>query len=103
VTKFGRVYAIYISDVDSLTFIKYFIIAAARITDFITKPKLSIEFTEYVNVFDIKKAGVLAAHSKNEYIINLNGNKSSFGSLYNLSAKKLKVLKIYLNDALIKG
>jgi hypothetical protein len=97
------VYAIYISDVDSFTFIKCFIIAAARITDFTTKPKLFIKFTEYVNVFDIEKAGVLAAYNKNEYTINLNENKPSFESLYNLSAKKLEVLKTYLNDALAKG
>jgi hypothetical protein len=97
------VYAIYISDVDSFTFIKCFIIAAARIANLIIKRKLFIEFTEYVDVFDIEKTGVLAAHSKNEYTINLDKNKPSFGPLYNLSAKKLKVLKTYLNDALAKG
>jgi hypothetical protein len=97
------VYAIYISDVDNLTSIKCFIIAAARIADFTTKSKLSIEFIKYVNVFNTEKASVLAAYNKNKYTINLNENKPSFKPLYNLSAKELKILKTYLNDALAKG
>jgi hypothetical protein len=103
VTKSGRVYAIYISDVDNPTFIKCFIIAAARIADFTAESKLSVEFIEFVNVFDTEKAGVLAAYNKNKYTINLDGSKSPFGPLYNLSIKELKVLKTYLNDALAKG
>jgi hypothetical protein len=103
VTKSGRVYAIYISDVDNPTFIKCFIIAAVRITDFTAEPKLSIEFTEFVDVFNIEKTGVLAAYSKNEYAINLDGSESSFEPLYNLSTKELKVLRTYLNDVLAKG
>jgi hypothetical protein len=97
------VYAIYISDVDSPKFIKCFIIAAVKIIDFITKSKLSIKFIEYADVFNIEKASVLIAYNKNEYTINLDGNKPSFEPLYNLSAKELKVLKTYLNDALAKG
>jgi hypothetical protein len=97
------VYAIYISNVDSFTFIKCFIIAAARIINFTAKPKLPIEFVKYVNVFNTEKASVLAAYNKNEYTINLDENKSPFKPLYNLSAKKLKVLKTYFNDALAKG
>jgi hypothetical protein len=97
------VYAIYISNVDNFTFIKYLIIAAARITDFTTKSKLPIEFIEFVNVFNTEKAGVLAAYNKNKYTINLNESEPSFESLYNLSTKELKVLKTYLNDVLAKG
>jgi hypothetical protein len=97
------VYAIYISNVDSLTFIKYSIIATAKIVNFTAKSKLFIKFIEYVNVFDIEKADVLAAYNKNEHTINLNENKLLFGPLYNLSAKELEVLKIYLNDVLAKG
>jgi hypothetical protein len=102
VTKSGRVYAIYISDVDNPTFIKCSIIAAARITNFTAEPKLFIKFIEFVNVFNTEKAGVLAAYNKNKYTINLDKSKPSFEPLYNLSTKKLKVLKIYLNDALAK-
>jgi hypothetical protein len=97
------VYAIYISDVNNSTFIKYSIIAAARITNFTTKSKLFIKFIEFADVFDIEKADVLAAHSKNKYTINLNESKLPFEPLYNLLIKKLKVLKTYLNDALAKG
>jgi hypothetical protein len=97
------VYAIYISDVDNLTSVKCFIIAAARIADFITEPKLFIEFIEFADVFNIEKAGVLVAYNKNKYAINLDKSKLSFEFLYNLSTKKLEVLKIYLNDVLAKG
>jgi hypothetical protein len=103
VTKSGRVYAIYISDVDNPTSVKYFIIAAAKTVDFTIKSKLFIEFIKFVNVFDIERASVLAAYNKNKYTINLDGSKPPFGPLYNLSTKELKVLKTYLNDALAKG
>jgi hypothetical protein len=103
VTKSGRVYAIYISDVDNSTFIKCFIIAAAKIADFTIESKLFIKFIEFVNVFNIEKADVLAAYNKNKYIINLDESEPSFGLLYNLSTKELKVLKTYFNDALAKG
>jgi hypothetical protein len=97
------VYAIYISNIDNPTFIKCLIIATARIANFTAEPKLFIKFTEFVNVFDTEKADVLAAYNKNKYTINLDGSKPSFGPLYNLSIKKLEVLKTYLNDALAKG
>jgi hypothetical protein len=96
-------YTIYVSDVDNLTSIKYSIIATARITDFITEPKLPIEFTEFADVFNTEKANVLAAHNKNKYTINLDKSKPPFKPLYNLSTKELKVLKTYFNDALAKG
>jgi hypothetical protein len=91
-----------VSDVVNPTFIKRLIIATVRITNSIIKSKLSTEFVKYINVFDIEKAGVLAAHNKNKYAINLNGNKLFFGPLYNLSTKKLKILRTYLNAALTK-
>jgi hypothetical protein len=97
------VYAIYILNVDSFTSIKCLIIATAKIANFTIKSKLFIEFIEYVDVFDIEKASVLIAYSKNEYTINLDRSKPSFEPLYNLLTKKLEVLRIYLNDALTKG
>jgi hypothetical protein len=90
------------SDVVSFTFIKRFIIAAAKIINFIAELKLSAEFVKYINVFDTEKTGVLTTHNKNKYTINLNGNKSFLKPLYNLSAKELKVLRTYLNAALTK-
>jgi hypothetical protein len=103
VTKSGRVYAIYISDVNNSTFIKCFTIAAAKIANSTAKLKLFIKFIKFVNVFDTEKADVLTAYNKNKYTINLDKSKLSFESLYNLSTKKLKILKTYLNDALTKG
>jgi hypothetical protein len=90
------------SNVVNSTFIKRFIIAAAKIINFIIKLKLFIKFVEYINVFDIEKVNVLTTHNKNKYAINLNKNKSFFKSLYNFLIKKLKILKIYLNAVLTK-
>jgi hypothetical protein len=91
-----------VSNVVNPAFIKRPTIAAARITNFIIKPKLSAEFVKYINVFDIEKTGVLTTHNKNKHAINLNGNKPFFGLLYNLSVKKLKVLRTYLKIVLTK-
>jgi hypothetical protein len=91
-----------VSDVVNPTFIKRFIIAAAKIINLIIKPKLFIKFVKYINVFNTEKANVLTAYNKNKYAINLNKNKLSFEPLYNLSVKELKVLKTYLNVALAK-
>jgi hypothetical protein len=89
-------------DVVNPAFIKRFIIAAAKIINSVIKPKLPAEFIEYINVFDTEKAGVLTAYNKNKYAINLNGNKSFFGLLYNLSAKELEILRTYLDVVLTK-
>lgn len=59
--------------------------------------------TQYADVFDTEKAGVLPAHSKNEHAINLDGNQPPFGPLYNLSTKELEVLRTYLDSSLKKG
>jgi hypothetical protein len=90
------------SDVVNLTFIKRFTIAAVKIINLITESKLFTKFVKYINVFDIKKAGVLPTYNKNEYTINLNGNELFFGLLYNLLTKELKVLRMYFNVILAK-
>jgi hypothetical protein len=90
------------SDVVNPAFIKRFIVAVTKIINFIIKPKFFIEFAEYINVFNIEKADVLSAHNKNKYTINLNGDKSFFGFLYNFSVKELKILKKYFNIILTK-
>jgi hypothetical protein len=61
-----------------------------------------MEFIEYVDVFDIKKTGVLLIYNKNKYTINLNENKLPFEYLYNLLTKKQKIIRTYLNAALAK-
>jgi hypothetical protein len=99
----GRMYAICVSGVGNPASVKCPTIAAVRIADPTAEPKLPVEFTEYADVFDTEKAGVLAAHSKNEHAINLDGNEPPFGPLYNLSAKELEILRTYLNAALAKG
>jgi hypothetical protein len=90
------------SDVVNFTFIKRFIIAIIKIINLIIKLKLPTEFAEFIDVFNTKKAGVLTAHNKNKYTINLNRNKSFFGLLYNLLIKELKILRTYLNITLVK-
>jgi hypothetical protein len=88
--------------ISGFTFIKRPIIAVTRITDFIIKSKLSAEFVKYINVFDTEKADVLTAYNKNKHAINLKRNKLSFGSLYNLLIKELKILRTYFDAALAK-
>jgi hypothetical protein len=91
-----------VSDVVSFTFIKRFIITAAKIINLITELKLLTKFVKYIDVFDTEKADVLITHNKNKYAINLNRNKSFFKPLYNLSVKELKVLRTYFNVILAK-
>ena len=100
VTQRGRMYAICVSDVGDPTSVKCPTVAAVRIADPTAESKLPMEFTEYADVFDTEKAGVLPAHSKNEHAINLDGNEPPFGPLYNLSAKELNALRTYLDTAL---
>jgi hypothetical protein len=102
VTKSSRIYTVYISGVNSLAAVESFTIAIVRIINSTTKTKLPIEFAKYIDVFDTEKTGVLLAHSKNIYAINLDRNKPSFGPLYNLSIKELEILRTYLNAALAK-
>jgi hypothetical protein len=91
-----------VSDVVSFTFIKRFIITAAKIINLITELKLLTKFVKYIDIFDTEKANVLTTYNKNKYTINLNENKLFFGPLYNLSTKKLKILRTYFNAALAK-
>ena len=46
----------------------------------------------YINVFFKKNAEKLSEHEKNNHIIELNEQNSSFKSLYNLSSLELKTL-----------
>jgi hypothetical protein len=92
-----------ILNIKTLTSIKRNIIIIIIIISPFSIPKFPAEFAEFINIFNIKKAGVLPAYSKNKYIINLNGNKPPFGPLYNLLTKELEVLRTYLNAVLAKG
>ena len=56
----------------------------------------------YTNVFFKKNTEKLSEYKKNDYIIKLNEQDSSFELLYNLLSLKLKTLQEYLNNALAK-
>ena len=61
------------------------------------------EVVDYIDVFFKENVRKLLKHEGGDYIIELNGQDSSFESLYNLLSLKLKILWEYLNDALMKG
>ena len=50
------------------------------------------EVIDYTDVFFKKNAEKLSEHKKNDYIIELNEQNSSFRPLYNLLSLKLKTL-----------
>ena len=61
------------------------------------------EIINYIDVFFKKNAEKFPEHRGGDHVIELNGQDSSFESLYNLSSLELKTLWEYLNDALAKG
>jgi hypothetical protein len=70
----------------------------------VAEKRLSDEFREYADVFSDKETGILAEHSQYDYAIDLEpGQEPLFRPLYALLAKELKILRAYINDALVKG
>ena len=67
------------------------------------EPILLKKLLNYQNIFSNKNTGKLPPNRLRNYIIKLNKNNPPYESLYNFSAIKLAVLKIYLNNALIKN
>ena len=64
---------------------------------------LSKKYAEYENVFSVKNADILLSHKVINHTIDLNRKESLYDSLYNLFNTELEVLRIYLNDILVKG
>ena len=67
-------------------------------------PQIPTKYQAFTKVFSKKKVNELPAHRTHDHAINLKGTRDPpFGSLYNLSGNKLKVLQDYLADNLVKG
>jgi hypothetical protein len=66
--------------------------------------KISFEFKKFDDVFSLKNENFLASHKKNvDHVIELKNNKqSSYESFYNLFNFELKILRLYLDDALTR-
>jgi len=60
-------------------------------------------YAKYENVFSEVKVKHLSAYEKQNYIIDINDENSSYKSLYNLSNKELQVLQNYLKNILTKS
>lgn len=63
---------------------------------------LSEKYCEYVNVFSVKNINLLFTHKISDHVIDLNSKNSLYELLYNLFNTELKVLRTYLNNALMK-
>jgi hypothetical protein len=88
-----------VTDINIFTSTRRHIVTSIRVTN---SSKLSMEFIEYVNIFNIKAFNILTSHSKNDHTINLDEDKPSFRLLYNLLVKELEILRTYLNISLKK-
>ena len=64
---------------------------------------LSKELSNFLNLFSLNQEDLLPQHSSHDHSIVLEkGKKPSFGPLYNLSEKELKVLREYIEQTLNK-
>ena len=67
-------------------------------------PSFLLHYKKRAKVFSNIKTDKLPPFKKKDHALNLiNNKKPPYGPLYNLSQKKLKVLKKYLNNALLQG
>ena len=56
-----------------------------------------MELNNYINIFNKKFTGELPFNHLGDYIIKINNKDLLYRFLYNLSARKLEVLRQYLN------
>ena len=61
------------------------------------------KINNYINIFNKEFVNKLLFNHLKDYIIKINNKNLLYGPLYNLSAKKLEVLRQYLNKTLEKG
>ena len=61
------------------------------------------KYAEYENVFSVENADILLSHKVTDHTIDLNKRESLYDSLYNLFNTELEILRIYLNDVLVKN
>lgn len=64
--------------------------------------EISVKFKDFENVFSKKQTNIFASYQINNYIIEIENKELSYSFLYNLSMKKLKTLREYINFALKK-
>ena len=64
--------------------------------------EISNEFKNFKNVFSKKQANILVLYQVNDHVIELKDEESSYELLYNLSTKKLKILRKYIDFVLMK-
>ena len=94
------IYALIIAEMDNLNIFRIIIMTIADvIITFTLLPKLR----EYNDIFDNIKIKILSFTEVLDHIIN-TGNKSFFYNfIYNLSERKLAILREYLDNILIKN
>ena len=67
------------------------------------KIQLLIKLSDYINIFNKEFAGELPPNYLGDHIIKIDNKNSPYKPLYSLSARKLEVLRQYLNKTLKKG
>ena len=98
-----RVYAVCIAGVGCTSTTERSTIATVGTGDSTDEKTLPAEIADLADFFDQKEAGVLPSYGKNVHAINLDGGEPPFGSLYNLSASELEVMRAYIDTSLAKG
>ena len=66
------------------------------------EPKLPLEYKEFQDVFSEEEANKLVLRGWQDHAIEIVG-EPSYGLIYNLSEKELKMLQEYLAEALDRG
>ena len=64
---------------------------------------ISVDYSDYADVFLKKEVSWLSAHKKHKHAIEINEKESSHKSLYNLFNTELNILRKYLDNILVKS
>ena len=64
--------------------------------------EISEKFKNFEDVFSKEQANIFVSHQINDHVIELEDKELSYESLYNLSIKKLKILREYIDFILTK-
>ena len=98
------VYAVCIAGVGCAPAAEHSTIATVELGDATEELRLPAELEDLADVFSQGEAGVFPSFAKTVHAINLQeGSEPPFGSLYNLSASELEVMRTYLDTSLVKG
>ena len=94
------IYAMFVQSESSRVYLKFVANATSERDD--NAFEIFSKYQNFDDVFSEKQTNVLTFHQNANYIIELKKNELLYKSMYNLSVKKLKILREYINFALKK-